>query len=79
VKGLVLAAVLAIGAVVALQGGDDTPQQSQASEWQQGVDRVDGVLREGLSKGTHHEIAVKADASATWLQGFGESVKEAAE
>lgn len=77
-KGLVLAAVLAIGSVVALQGGDDTAANRRDSEWQQRVDQFDAVLENGLSAGTHDQLAGTADASAQWLRGFGESfVKEA--
>jgi hypothetical protein len=72
-KGLVLAAVLAVGAVVALQGEEDTAALSQDSEWQQRLDRFDALLANGLSQGTHDQLAVTADASANWLRGFGES------
>jgi hypothetical protein len=74
-----IAAVLAIGSVVALSGGNEDPAHSQDSQLQQGMHRVDGVLQQGLSKDTHDEIAAKAKDSAIWLQGFGESVKEATE
>lgn len=79
-KGLIVAAVLAIGSIAALQGGDDTAAHSQDSQWEQGVERVDGVLRNGLTEGTHEALAKQADSSAQWLRGFGESfVKQASE
>jgi hypothetical protein len=65
--------VLAVGSVVALQGGEDTAARSQDSEWQQRVDRFDAVLENGLSEGTHEQIARTADSSVNWLRGFGES------
>lgn len=77
-KGLFLAAALAIGSIVALQGGDDTAAHSQDSQWEQGVQRVDGVLRNGLTEGTHEALAKQADSSAKWLRGFGEGFVEEA-
>jgi hypothetical protein len=77
-KGLFLAAVLAIGSIAALQGGNDQPAHSQDSQLEQGVNRVDGVLRNGLGEGTHEALAKQADSSAEWMRGFGESFVEEA-
>ena len=77
---MLIAAVLAIGSVVALSdGGDTRASSSQDTPWEQGMARVDGVLQHGLSKDTHDEFAVKAKEGAIWLQGFGEDLKAATE
>jgi len=81
VKALIVAVVLAAGSVIALHGGSDNSsahsQQSQDSAFQQGVDRVDGVLQQGLGTKTHDEIASKAKDSADWIQGWGSKVTSA--
>jgi len=78
-KGLLVAAALAIASVVALNSGSDNPAHSQDSQLQQGIDRMDNMLQSGLSQQTHDQIAATAKRSATWLEGFGESVKSATE
>jgi hypothetical protein len=78
-KGLIAGAVLAIAAVVALQGGSDQPSNSDDSQLEQGVARFDHALESGLNSETHDAIAKQADSTAVWLQGFGAKVTSAAE
>lgn len=78
-KGLIAGAVLAIAAVVALQGGSDQQANSDDSQLEQGVARFDRALERGLNSETHDAIAKQADSSAEWLQGFGAKVTRAAE
>lgn len=74
-KALLVAAVFAVGSVIALSGGSQSDANSQDSMVQQQMDRFDSALQNGLSEKTHDEIATQAQKSATWLQGFGDDVK----
>ncbi|HVP05527.1 MAG TPA: hypothetical protein VMT90_07630 [Dehalococcoidia bacterium] len=76
-KALLIAGVLAIGAVIALNGGGQSDAQNgQDSPVQVGMSHVDSALQMGLSEETHDQLAAEAAKSAVWLQGFGEGVKK---
>ena len=75
-KSLMLAALVAIGLVLAFGGtGGDSAQRDHA--WKQGVQQVDSYLQAGLSPGTHAAIQKNAHASADWLSGLGKQVADA--
>lgn len=75
-KSLMLAALVAIGLVLAFSGtGGDSAQHDPT--WKHGMQRVDSYLQIGLSPGTNAVIQKKAHESADWLSGLEKRVADA--
>jgi hypothetical protein len=66
-------ALLAVGAL-ALAFGDRPGTTDSEASWDQGIERVDGYLEEGLSEETHDTISSNARDGAHLIVSFGNEV-----